>query len=374
MTDPKNTDLVLAEVQEEPYARRFSADEIERALQSTMEVFANLEHKFVPGLCAVILRPRESFQRPASFAKELIPAFLYAHRYFGDSLPIELRQKLRNQPQTHDTLFELICMGYLQQDHEVRYEPRLGDGKVPDLMLTLNCEQEVYVECKAQSVDLSKHMQLFSDAASEIHSALDTKRSKFVERSWDQGLRVEVRLSQSPSSADIRELQQTVDTHEPSPSFSQAQFGKAITVSLATTDEPFDQALSSPSAVMLVGTTPTQLHHRNARVAVYPWRRLDSIQRKSQRRLLKSARLQLKSIPSDAFGMICIQTFSSNKFAPDVHELIKQDEYARVPIVWMNPIGEGRLIYRDDAYTLKDAIFRGLISRARENRSESAID
>jgi len=369
MIQSKNTDLVLAAIQEEPYARSFTLDEINQALTSALRIFSDCEQKFATGFCGVILRPNGSFQRSVSFATELIQPILYAHRFFGDVLPTDLVQKLTNQTQTHDTLFELICLGRFQQYHNITYEPKLVDGKVPDLMLTLTQEQQVYVECKSQSVNVSKHTRLFQDASRQIHDVLSTKQSAFVENAWANGLRIEVRLSRSPASADIRALQETLDKHTPSSNVPSLALGNSISLSLIARDQPFDQTLSSPSAVMTVGTTPIEVHHKNASVAVYPWRRLDSIRRQSQRRLLKSARRKLASIPRVAYGLICIQTFSSKQFAPDVHNLLKQSEYERIPIVWLNPMGKGRLIFRDDALFLRDAIFGGIMEGANQTNN-----
>jgi len=128
---PENRSLVFAEVQKQPYATRFANEEIDQALASAVDIFSESEQKFVPGFCGVLLRSAGG-QRPTDFAQEVIPGLVYAHRFFGDSLPKGLKEKLKNQPQTHDTLFELMCLGAFQPHHVLQYEPRLADGKTPE--------------------------------------------------------------------------------------------------------------------------------------------------------------------------------------------------------------------------------------------------
>ena len=104
----QNRSLVFAEVQKQPYAARCGKEEIDQALGSAVDIFSDYEQTVSSGLCAVVLRSAGG-QRATDFARELIPGLVYAHRFFGDSLPKGLKEKLRNQSQTHDTLLELWC-------------------------------------------------------------------------------------------------------------------------------------------------------------------------------------------------------------------------------------------------------------------------
>jgi hypothetical protein len=87
---------------------------------------------------------------------------------------------------------------------------------------------------------------------------------------------------------------------------------------------------------------------------------LDRQRRKLQRALLKDARLQLRNIPAGSFGMICIQTVSAKRFLVDIHELIDQDQFSRIPIVWVNPSlvpgTTSRIVFRDGAGDLMDKL------------------
>jgi hypothetical protein len=309
-------------------------------------------------------------QRSTDFARELIPGLVYAHRFFGDSLPKGLREKLRNQPQTHDTLLELTCLGAFQTHHKVQYEPTLADGKVPDLMLSLPAGEAVYVECKSQRPMDSKDQRRFHKATGRIYQILDLKKSAFVKKAWAEGLRSELRLSQSPSHADLKELEQTLDGHTPTAGMPSIAFGRSITLTLVFRDEPFEKDQPLISFLELVGTTPSTMHYRNAHAVVYPWPALDNIRRKSQRRLLTDARRKLRSIPATAYGLICVQTVSSKRFMPDIHRLLRQKEFERIPIVWLNPIGIGRIIWRDDALLLRNQVFGPVEMRAKENADQ----
>lgn len=364
--------LVMREVRKQPYATRFGEEEVDRALTSAVSIFSNFEQKFVPGFCCVLLRARGA-QRQAHFALELIPGLVYAHRCFGDSLPEGLKQKLTNQPQTHDTLFELMCLGALQPHHVVQYEPTLADRKAPDLLLRLPGGEPVYVECKSQSLMGSKHQRLFTKATDRIHKTLNLKDSTFVKKAWANGLRTEVYLSQTPSDADLNELQQTIEDCARNEGTSPIRFGRSITLSLVPREQPFDEQQPPPSAVIHVGLAPTSMDHTNVHAAVYPWPGLNIIRRRSQRRLLASARRKLRALPPGAYGLICIQTFSSKKFAPDIHRLLQQKAFERIPIVWLNPIAGGQVIARNDALALRDQIFKGMLRRS-ENHPNKAMD
>jgi hypothetical protein len=361
----ENRSLVLAGVKDQPFAASFSADEIDQSLTSALTIFSKFEHKFSPNSCHVLLRTGKA-QRPVCIAGELIPPLVFAHRYFGGALPDSLRQKLVNQPQMLDTLFELQCMGAFQPHHSVFYEPKLVSGKTPDLAIKLSGKQTVYVECKSQRLMDSKHDRLFATTRSRIYATVGLESSMFVKSAWENDLRCEVRFSRTPTNVELRTFEKTIDNHKPSAGMLPIQFGSSIRLSVVQRDEPFDDREGSPSAVMQVGTTPTQLSDRNAFAAVYPWRGLDTLRRRSQRRLLASARKKLNVLGEGEFGLICIQTFHSKQFAPDIHRLLPQKEFDRVPIVWLNPVGPGLIIAREDAYPLRDQVFGALL--AKENR------
>jgi hypothetical protein len=218
----------------------------------------------------------------------------------------------------------------------------------------------------------TKDQRGFDKATGRIYQILDLKRSAFVKKAWTEGLRSEIRLSQSPPHADLKELEQTLNEHAPKAGMPPIAFGRTITVSVVSRDEPFEKDQPLISALQLVETTPSTMHHRNAHAAIYPWPRLDDIRRKSQRRLLADARRKLRSIPATAYGLICIQTVSSKRFTPDIHRLLRQKEFERIPIIWLNPIGLGRVIWRDDAVLLRDQVFGAIVMKAKENADRQA--
>jgi hypothetical protein len=218
----------------------------------------------------------------------------------------------------------------------------------------------------------SDHQRLFTKATERINRILDFERSAFVKAAWTKGLRIEVNLSRNPSEHDIRALEMTIDHLEASQGRTIATFG-SISLDLIPKDEPYDESKPAPSGVIRVGVTPTRIHHSNVHSAIYPWSGLDITRRRSQRRLLAAARRKLRNIPDDAWGLICIQTFSSSKFAPDIHRLVSQPAFSRIPIVWLNPIGRGRVIARNDALSLRDELFGDLLRKSKED-ANNAID
>lgn len=365
----QNRELVMTEVRKQLYAINFAEEEIDLALASSVSIFSDFEQRFVPGLCGVFLRSK-GFQSVANFALELVPGLVYAHRFFGDSLPQGLKQKLTNPPQTHDTLFELICLGAFQRYHVLQYEPKLEDGKVPDLVLSLPDGQSIYVECKSQRIMESKAHRLFDKVCGRIHKILDIKNSTFIKQAWENDLRSEIHLSHTPSNTDLNNLQEMIDSCVPSKGIPPIRFGDSISLLLIPREQPFNKELPTPSSVIQVGTTPTAIDYTNAHVAVYPWPGLDTIRRRSQRKLLTTARHKFRTLPHSAYGLICIQTFSSKKFVPDIHKLLQQKEFERIPIVWLNPIGAGQVMARNDALELRNQIFGELMRTSKNNANK----
>jgi hypothetical protein len=211
----------------------------------------------------------------------------------------------------------------------------------------------------------SNHYLLFDKICKRIQDILDVEQSTFVKKAWGDGLRSEVRLTHTPTNADINELCNTIENYVPIKNMPTLEFGKSIRLSLVPREQPFDKNLPPPSGRLLADTISTDLTHFNIHSAVYPWSGLDAIQRRSQRKLLASARHKLRGIPSGTFGLICIQTFSHKKFAPDIHRLIQQKEFKKIPMVWLNPIGPGRVISRNDALDLRYQIFAELFKQSR---------
>jgi hypothetical protein len=115
------------------------------------------------------------------------------------------------------------------------------------------------------------------------------------------------------------------------------------------------------SGLMRVGTERTKASLENTHIVAYSWPGLDKQRRSAQRALLKEARLKLRGIPASSFGMICIETVSAKDFLPDIHELIDQEQFRHIPIVWLNPSvrpgSNSRIVFRDEARQLVDRLF-----------------
>ncbi len=140
--------------------------------------------------------------------REILPPLALALMFFGGELPNELIAKLRNRTQTRDTLFELWCLGMFGQRCKVEYEPRLSNGKVPDLCV--HAGRKLYVECKSHHFMDSVYWSRFQKAASLIGQQVGG--SPLQKKAWGQDLRVEVYPDMSPNSNDLLRLGETVQT------------------------------------------------------------------------------------------------------------------------------------------------------------------
>ena len=163
-----------------------------------------------------------------------------------------------------------MCMGVFQPYHCLEYEPSLADGKVPDFKITLPSGRLVYVECKSQSFVDTERQRSFSRAADRINRTLNLKTSKFVVAAWGNGLRTEVRLSETPNDHDLIEFESGLDDYTPTAGMPPLAFGKSISLALVSREQTFDKAHASPIAIMEVGTTPMPIDYTNAYAAIYP--------------------------------------------------------------------------------------------------------
>jgi hypothetical protein len=358
----KEKRLILAEASKQWYAPYLDAKQLDLAIKSTEELFSSFDHVIVPTFCTINL-PRDNGHVGLDILSEVLPGLAFAHRHFGDRLPVDLQKKLTNLTQTGDTLFELMCLGFFERRHQVQYEPSLGNGKVPDLMLLLHGNTRVFIECKCQSVTESDSRSSFTRASALIREALFTKHPECIERAWEKGLRIEIDLLKCPSKNDAEQLPSALDQY--SVDSLPVQCGKSITANLVDRAKPIENSKGVYSAIQSVGVTPTPLFGPNSvRLVVFPWKGLMNEHRKSQRALLRKARRKLRDIPESAFGLICIRTMWSRQFVDeDIHTLIRQEAYAKCPIVWHNPFGPGcsRLIWRNHAADLTEQIFGPLL-------------
>jgi len=288
--------------------------------------------------------------RSVSFENEVSPSIAFASEYFGD-IPEALIQKLRNQPV--NTLFELKCMASFGKCHTVRYEPKLTSGKVADFAIRLSDTEEVLVECKSQGTVRSEIR--FENCANEVLEIIRSARVRKIV--WDNGFRIEVQFSKTPDSRELGTLRSTLSQASFRELTAGIELSGVTRISVVPRSQDFRKESAFLAGVMCVPTTPVPMHKEITESVVYGWPEIENALRRSQKGLLKEARCQLKGMPPQAKGMICIQTIGSRLFVPEVKILIEQPEFRQIPLVWINPFSTGRLVFRDDGAGTLEKVF-----------------
>lgn len=268
-------------------------------------------------------------------------------------------QKLTNPPQIDSTIFELSCLAIFAALGRVEYEPCLPTGAVPDLRLTTAAGRIVYVECKSQSVNGTEHASRVRRVSQRIHSILDPETTKVAADAWRRGLRLEVRPSCTPSESDLLALEAAAAGYSVDDLVAGARPSPHVALSAVDRTLPIDRSQGHFAALVEVGTTPQPLFaHEHVRVVVQSWSSLAAPMRRAQRALLADARRKLESMPEGAIGLVCMSTFQTDRFKPDVRLAVERPEFRNVPMVWLNPLAEtGTLICRDDSLEICRELF-----------------
>lgn len=334
--------------------------EIENAILSLERHISN-QYEFIEEEVFVTICESDKHSYGMNVLDDLLPALIFAHRYFVKGLPNTLIQKIINKRQLADTIFELKCMGMFLGKHKISYEPPLDTGKVPEFKISLDGAVDIYVECKSQNQKDSEHMKKYNRVVNKIMDKLN--KTAFIKNAWGNGYRTEVYPDQYIHDPEIDELVQKLDGFSSS---DLSEPGKNVTdniliICVPRGQEPkFDKGLRMSS--ITVGTTPTKLSYENAHLIVSGWEGVIIQSSRSKRKLLTEARKKLKGVPKGALGLICIQTYGALKFLPDIQKLVSQIEYASIPIVWLNPFHEGKVICRNEFLDLRNNLFKGMIA------------
>lgn len=350
-TTQEQYDAFLEELTQDAVASRAPQHTVRMGLDSCFAIFSDFE--FAPDFSRLIVR-RHKLQTSLHIARELAPALTYAHQYFGSTLPQDLIDKLRNKTQILDTLFELRCLGLFQLCHKVIYEPKLCGGKVPDLKVSLNSSVDIYIECKSQHILDSEYQRIFEKFTSQCFAVVEN--SKAQKAAWEQDLRIEIHLKNTPQSDEIDLLRETVKAATVTDLVKGIIVGKNINVLAVHRNQRYLAEPSANRGHFTVGTVATEISDENADIVTYSWPGIDLHRRRSQRRLLCKARSKLRDMPLSSYGMACLQILGAKRFAPDVHAALSRPEYERVPLVWINPLNESELICRNDALAVRDAL------------------
>lgn len=334
-------------------------DRVEKAF-SSLEKYFSSKYEFIGEQVFITIRRDNKHSYAVNVLDDLVPALVFAHCYFGENLPSSLTQKLLNKPQTDDTIFELKCLGILLNKHTVSYEPKLKSGKIPEFKISSIGFPDVYVECKSQNQQDSVYLRKFNTVSSNLMNTLNS--SNFLKNAWENGHRTEVFPSRYVHDVEIRELLHNL---EKSKFFEFTGPGKFVTRNILIVCVPREQEPRDNIGIRVgsitVGDKPTKLSHENTHLMVSAWDSVNIQTRRSQRALLGEARKKLRTIPSGALGMICIQTYGAMRFLPDIQKLLSQKQHVSAPIVWLNPFHEGKIICRNEFLNLRDYLFDGIL-------------
>lgn len=295
-------------------------------------------------------------QSTVSISDELAPALSFAHQYFGEILPEDLIHKLRNKTQTLDTLFELNCLGLFQLCHAVSYEPKLKDGKVPDMMVSLPDIGDIFIECKSQGLNESEYQRVFQKFGTLCLEAVSNTQAQAA--AWERGFRTEVRVAATPHLNEIEHVRDLMSSIQVDDLIQGMSVGLNITVIAVPREDAYIDGPSTRMGQIQVGPVSTKVSSENMHAVVYSWPGIDLKRRRSQRQLLSEARRKLKAIPKNSYGAICLQTYAARQFSPDVHQALVRPEFSQIPCVWLNPLHESELISRSDGVRISEAIFK----------------
>lgn len=350
-------DYLKAKIANHPYLKTLSAAEINLALATCVKIFPD---SITPQLDDGILqlKIKEKHTLSISVVDEVLPALIFAHKHFGDQLPRDLIQKLKNPTQVKDTFFELKCLGEFGQKHKVVYEPKIG-RKVPDLKVVLPDDQEIYVECKSHGNQQANFSKLFYKITDAFSKTLDN--SPFIAKAWERNLRTEVIPIQTVHGAEILKFSENLSKSDPSDFMEERLLTEGIRVVCLPKNQPHHVESTMQQGLIKVGPVATKLDAENMYLVFHSWKGLDLQRRRSQRSLLAEARKKLKELPLNSLGLICIEVYSARQFLPDIHKLLGQPQYKTVPFVWLNPFNEGQIVCRNEHLDLRNRLFAGMI-------------
>ena len=141
--------------------------------------------------------------------------------------------------------------------------------------------------------------------------------------------------------------------------------GKQITKNTVLLCIPREEESKHKSTIstgsITVTDKPTQLSHKNTHLMIHAWEGVEIQARRSKIKLLSEARKKINNIPKNSVGMICIQTFGALRFLPDIEKLVCQKQYNQIPLVWLNPFHEGKIICRNEFIDLRNVLFKNIL-------------
>lgn len=349
---------VLLGIRENPViGARFQntpANLLESAVHSSFELFDKIAPTVFAGKDYYLVLQQGKLSTPISFVWELLPSLINAHRFFGEQLPNGLKTKLRNTIEIRSTLFELECLGFLDDRYEVAYEPMLSDGKRPDFLVQMNTETTIYVECKAQSIAQSttKYESSMNRAFGLIKKAIDDAKVEVLEKDFLGHYRMEVAPRQSPALRDLKSLSAWCDQLRREDLSTSSFRSKSLDVDFVGNNEPPRSDRLNPKCIRQIPTSGVNISLGNiadsALLAVYPWPKLQKSVLKTQKVLISEARRQLRARPSGSLGLISLKVINSRVLRKAVHNLIEGREFEGIVGILFFRGNEVTIVHRDD--------------------------
>lgn len=331
-----------------------------RTAISSLERYFTSQYEFIDKQVFITISRNNKHSYAMNVLDDLLPALVFAHRYFGKNLPSSLLHKLLNKSQTEDTIFELKCMGIFLDKHKISYEPVLKSGKVPEFKISSIGFPDVYVECKSQNQQDSEYLRKFKAVSSELMNRLDG--STFRKNAWKNGYRTEVFPSRYVNDEEIKELMCNMEQLTFLEVIDQGKFvtKNILLICVPRKQKPGNRVGNRVSSIT-VGDKPTKRSYENTHLMVNAWESVNIQSRRSQRALLGKARKKLRDMPPHTLGIICIQTYGATRFLPDIEKLLSQREYILTPIVWLNPFHESKIVCRKEFLNLRDHLFEKIL-------------
>jgi len=213
------------------------------------------------------------------------------------------------------------------------------------------------VECKTAGDERSEHRRKFNSVSKSLMKSF--KNTLFKKEAWKKGFRTEVCPAKHIEKNELEEFDV---------SLNQRSYGEFVNEKLCITNNialhcvPRNNAPTRSKGLrtgeITITDRPTQAHYRNMYVMIHEWPSISIQARRQYRSLLAKARKKLRHIPRSSIGMICLQTYRAEAFLPDLEKLVSQDDFKQIPLVWLNPFNEGKIICRTEHITTRNKLFK----------------
>jgi hypothetical protein len=292
----------------------------------------------------------------ASYEGELKAPLEFVNSHFSKEIVRKIYGKLKNPPQLNDTIFEIGCMMKLSKSYKIHYEPKTGGGRYADFRFQVVGIGRVYVECKnvvPARLDGQKGMNEVNQAFEKIW-----KGSDLVSEALKRKIRIECAPSKRLNSKQISQLEKVVRNADHSILEKDSwQPIAEVTVYFRGNLAPCALSGLRYGIIVEVVDKPINVTLENACRLYYAWPKLGRESVKNLNSALRSARYQLKGMPSRSIGVIWLNTSTNDEKSQMLLNAVGRPEFERIPVI----ITRGKLFYRGGhekiGGVVRDAIF-----------------